>query len=129
MSDPERIAAALCRGFLGWRLREDYDALLALEEGSLWIDLRSGEAWCDGDPLPPLFIAGELQSELEKWLAKEARFDPARFEARLDAIFAVRTHWLRGREHRALDLSCRVTLRDGESQWSAEANNAGGLED
>ena len=37
-----RVPEALCRSFLGWRLREDYDALLALEEGALRIDLKSG---------------------------------------------------------------------------------------
>ena len=51
--EAERCAADLCRVFLGWRLREDYDALLALEEGALRVDVLSGEAWCDGDPLPP----------------------------------------------------------------------------
>ena len=47
MSDWQSLAEDLCRIFLGWKLREDYAALLAIGEGALRIDLRSGESWCD----------------------------------------------------------------------------------
>jgi hypothetical protein len=114
------LAAALCRVFLGWRLREDYDALLALGEGALRIDLRSAEAWCDGEPLPPLFIAGELAREL----AKQTAGAPLEL-AQLDAVFAPAATSALGVRRPPLDLSCRVTLRVGGILYAAEAHNAG----
>jgi len=116
----EAVAAALCRVFLGWKLREDYAALLALGEGALRIDLTSGEAWCDGEPLPPLFIAGELARELAKQ-APGAGFALAQ----LDAVFARGASSALGVRRPPLDLSCRVTLRAGAETFAAEANNAG----
>ncbi len=120
-SSLEAVAAALCRVFLGWKLREDYDALLALGEGALRIDLISGEAWCDAEPLPPLFIAGELAREL----ARSAAGVPCDL-AQLDAAFAPAARSALGVRRPALDLSCRVTLRAGAETFAAEANNAGG---
>ncbi len=116
------LAPALCRIFLGWKLREDYAALLALGEGALRIDLQSGEAWCDGEPLPPLFIAGELARELAKQ-APGVRFALAQ----LDAVFARSAASALGARRPSLDIACRVTLHtpNGE-KLAAEANNGGG---
>jgi len=123
----QELARTLCRVFLGWRLREDYDALLALGEGSLRIDLATGEAWCDGEPLPPLFIAGELRSALAKGLADAGLAPDAVSEASLAAEFAARRR--RGRVagvagEEALALACRVRLRGAAGDFGAEANNA-----
>lgn len=83
--DFSALAADCCRVFLGWRLREDRKALLSIGKGLLAIDIQSAEAWCDGEPLPPLFIAGELQRELEKaldvWRFPEGRLSDARLSA------------------------------------------------
>jgi hypothetical protein len=118
--DLAALPLALCRVFLGWRLREDYAALVALGEGALRLDLITGEAWCDGEPLPPLFIAGELAREL----AKQAPGAGIAF-AQLDAVFAPASASALGARRPALDLACRVTLRSasGES-FAAEANNS-----
>jgi hypothetical protein len=115
------LAPALCRIFLGWKLREDYAALVALGEGALRIDLLTGEAWCDGEPLPPLFIAGELARELAKQTAGE------RWAlAQLDAVFAPSAGSALGVRRPPLDLACRVTLRaDSGETFAAEANNSG----
>ena len=115
----DELAAELCGVFLGWRLREDYAALVALGEGALRIDLASGEAWCDGEPLPPLFIAGELA----RTLAKSAGGLEL---AQLDCAFASSVASALGRRRAPLDLSCRVTLGAAGVLHSAEANNAGG---
>ena len=120
-SSLDPVAAALCRVFLGWKLREDYDALRALGEGALRIDLISGEAWCDSEPLPPLFIAAELVRELARGAAG------LRCElAQLDAVFAPAARSALGVRRPPLDLSCRVTLRAGGETFAAEANNGGG---
>lgn len=112
-------ALALCRVFLGWKLREDYAALVALGEGALRLDLISGEAWCDGEPLPPLFIASELVRELAKQSVGAA------FElAQLDAVFAPATASGLGVRRPPLDLTCRVTLRIAGETFAAEANNS-----
>ncbi len=104
--------------FMGWRLREDHAALLALEEGTLRIDLASGECWCDGDPLPPLFIAGELRSAVH---AAGEKIEGGT----LDAEFAKRSAWIRGEARPALDLACRVQLRSDDGLRAvAEANNS-----
>jgi hypothetical protein len=115
------LAPALCRIFLGWKLREDYAALVALGEGALRIDLITGEAWCDGEPLPPLFIAGELARELAKQKAG------ASFAlAQLDAVFAPNAGSALGVRRPPLDLTCRVTLRTKTGETlAAEANNSG----
>ena len=119
-ADLSAVALALCRVFLGWRLREDYDALVALGEGALRIDLRTGEAWCDGEPLPPLFIAGELGRELAKQ-APDVGFSLAQ----LDAAFAPGPESALGVRRPALDLACRVTLRSAAGEtYAAEANNS-----
>ncbi len=115
------LAAALCRIFLGWKLREDYAALVVLGEGALRIDLITAEAWCDGEPLPPLFIAGELARERAKQTAG------AGFAlAQLDAVFAPNAGSALGVRRPPLDLACRVTLRveTGET-YAAKANNSG----
>jgi hypothetical protein len=118
------LPAELCHIFLGWRLREDYDALLALGEGELRIDLRTGEAWCDGDPLPPLFIAGELRARLERALEAAGVPQGELRDARLDAAFAARRAWRGGRELPLLEVACRTTLSLAGADLSAEANNA-----
>jgi hypothetical protein len=115
------LAPALCRIFLGWRLREDYAALVALGEGALRIDLLSAEAWCDGEPLPPLFIAGELARELAKQ-APSTRFALAQ----LDAAFAQSAASALGARRPPLDIACRVTLHAASGEkLAAEANNSG----
>jgi len=123
MQPPNSLAAlapALCRIFLGWRLREDYAALVALGEGALRIDLVSGEAWCDGEPLPPLFIAGELARELAKQAAGAGLS-----LAQLDAMFAPNAGGALGVRRPPLDLACRVTLRAATGEtFAAEANNS-----
>jgi hypothetical protein len=119
--DAEACAAELCRVFLGWRLREDYEALVALEEGALRIDLLAGEAWCDGDPLPALFIAGELQRELAAALARAGLARDAVELAQLDAEFAAEPG-PPGRERR-LRLACRCTLATAAGHFAAEARS------
>jgi hypothetical protein len=114
------IAHDLCRSFLGWKLREDYDALLALGEGALRIDLLTGEAWCDDEPLPPLFIAGELAREV----AKRAANAPLGL-AQLDAAFAPSAARHAHARRPPLAISCRVTLRAAGETFAAEANNGG----
>jgi hypothetical protein len=114
--DVAACAAELCRVFLGWRLREDYDALVALEEGALRIDVLSGEAWCDGDPLPPLFIAGELRRELDAALARAALPAGHVRRAELEAEFAAQAQGPR------LRIACRCTLATADgAAASAEA--------
>jgi hypothetical protein len=110
--DAQSCAADLCRIFLGWKLREDYDALVALEEGALRIDLLSGESWCDGDPLPALFIAGELQRELSAALARAGAPPATVTRAELDAEFAV--------EDARLRMACRCVLTTARGVFVAE---------
>ena len=112
----DRLAQDLCGIFLGWRLREDFDALRSLGEGTLRIDLLSGEAWCDDEPLPPLFIAGALRGELEKQRADLRR-------AELHAEFAARTAYRGARELPTLDLACRVSLCGPGGEFGASARN------
>jgi hypothetical protein len=121
--DGEGCARDLCRVFLGWKLREDYDALLALEEGALRVDLLSGEAWCDGDPLPPLFIAAELGRVLADALERAGLAPGALELAQLDAEFAAEPAAPGGRERR-LRLACRCTLAGAAGRFSAEARSA-----
>jgi hypothetical protein len=117
---PER----LCGVFLGWRLREDFEALLALGEGSLRIDLRTGEAWCEGEPIPPLFIAAELGRELARALETADLAEVELREARLDAEFSRRSAWRGGRTVPTLEITCRATVATGTGEWSAESSSA-----
>lgn len=117
--DPEACAAELCRTFLGWKLREDYDALLSLEEGSLRIDLLSGEAWCDGDPLPPLFIAGELRRELAAAVERAGLAPGSLRAAELEAVFAAQRPAFGSAL--ALRIACRCTLVTPHGAFGAEA--------
>jgi hypothetical protein len=121
----EELAQDCCRIFLGWKLREDFDALRALGEGSLRIDLRSGEAWCDDEPLPPLFIAGELKATLEKTLERAAIPAEQLREARLEVLFAASTAISGGRQVPTLKLACRSTIATATQEVTAEANNSG----
>lgn len=125
-SDLRALAGELCRVFLGWRLREDEPALLALGEGSLSIDLLRGEARCDGDPLPPLFIAGELQRQLFAALEAAGDAAPQLREARLDAEFAARPPGVAGARQATLQISCVCVLRDakGEHRQTARRDPA-----
>lgn len=120
----DALARELCQVFLGWRLREDYDALLALEEGFLHVDLISGEAWCDGDPIPPLFIAAELRRTLEAGLARAGVAPESLREARLEVAFAARaaSREASGRGP-LLQLACRSRLVTPEGEFGAEARN------
>jgi hypothetical protein len=115
----DACAADLCRVFLGWKLREDYDALLGLEEGALRIDVLSGEAWCDGDPLPPLFIAAELRRELEASLERAGLAASSVRRAELEAEFAAQGA-APGQEPR-LRIACRCTLVTEAGSFAAEA--------
>ena len=119
----QTLAEDLGRIFLGWKLREDYDALLAIGEGALRIDLLTSEAWCDDEPLPQLFIAGELRSEVEK-IAAELGFP---FEvATLDAEFQTRQQWRADGDVPTLDIACRIRLRAGGQEVTTETNNQSG---
>ena len=109
--DAEACAAELCRVFVGWKLREDEDALAALGEGALRIDLLSGEAWCDGDPLPALFIAGELGRALAAALERAGAPAGLVRGAELHAEFAAQAP---GGGGPALRIACRCTLRTPE---------------
>ena len=121
----QALAEDLCRIFLGWKLREDYEALLAIGEGSLHIDLRRGEAWCDGEPLPPLFIASELRAELERALPPGGRNRLS--EATLDAEFHRGTRWHGLVEEPYLERACRVSLRvDGRAVVAQASNQRAG---
>ena len=120
MPELDAIAQDLCRVFVGWKLREDEPALRALGEGELRIDLLTGEAWCDGDPLPALFIAEELRRELERALAGESD-GRALDEAVLEAIFEVRAPGLAGPRAETLQLGCACRLRAGAEVGRASA--------
>jgi len=122
----EALAGDLCGVFLGWRLREDYDALLALGEGALHLDLRSAEAWCDDEPIPPLFIAGELCTALEKGMTATGQAPGALDDARLDALFSRQPARRRGRDVARLSISCRVTLCAAGCSHAAERHNGWG---
>ena len=115
----DSCAADLCRVFLGWKLREDYDALLALEEGALRIDVLSGEAWCDGEPLPPLFIAAELRRELEAFLERAGMASGSVRRAEIEAVFAAQGG-ANGEEPR-LSIACRCSLATEVGSFAAEA--------
>jgi hypothetical protein len=117
-ADLGALAAELCEVFLGWRLGEDEEALLALGEGALRIDLRSGECWCDGEPLPPLFIAGELQRRLA---AAFGDGDSSVPEAHLEALFATRPSGAAGSRRPALQIACACVLADEAGLHRAEA--------
>lgn len=119
----DELARELCRVCLGWKLGGDHDALLALEEGALSIDLLSGECSCDGDPIPPLFIAGELGECLLRGLERAGLSRAAVGEARVEVLFARRTQLLRGREVPTLRLACRSRIGAGGAVAEAEANN------
>ncbi len=119
----QALADDLARIFLGWKLREDYPALLAIGEGSLRIDLRSGESWCDGEPLPTLFIAAELQSELEKASADTQPLGAAFVEAE----FHTRARWHPDGERPFLEIACRVCLEVAGREVVAHASNQGAV--
>src|SRR5512144_1637336 len=114
----DACAADLCRVFLGWKLRDDCDALLALEEGALRIDVLTGEAWCDGDPLPPLFIAAELRRELEASLARAGVAPAAVRRAELEAVFEAQGG---ASQEPRLRIACRCVLELGAGRFAAEA--------
>jgi hypothetical protein len=115
--DAAACAADLCRVFVGWKLREDEDALAALGEGALRIDLLSGESWCDGEPLPALFIAGELGRELAAALARAGAPPGHVREAELHAEFAAQA---RAGARPALRIACRCALRTPAGVFAAE---------
>ena len=116
----QTLAEDLGRIFLGWKLREDYDALLAIGEGSLRIDLLTAEAWCDGEPLPQLFIAGELRGEVEK---VSGEIGTPLQTATLDAEFQTRQQWHPDGDVPTLDIACRIELQSDAQRATSEANN------
>lgn len=117
--DAAACAAELCRVFVGWKLREDEDALAGLGEGALRIDLLSGEAWCDGEPLPALFIAGELGRTLAAALERAGAAPGSVRAAELHAEFA--SHGRPGGGAPALRIACRATLQTDAGAFAAEA--------
>ena len=122
-ADLQVLAEELCRVFLGWKLGADHDALLALEEGELSVDVLSGECSCNGDPIPPLNIAGELNDFLLRGLERaEVPRDSVR-EARVEALFARSRRQSRGREVPVLRLACRSRIAANGLVAEAEANN------
>ncbi len=122
-ADLQVLAQELCRIFLGWKLGADHEALLALEEGELSIDVLSCECSCNGDPIPPLVIAGELNDFLLRTLEREGVPRESVGEARVDALFARSRRHSRGREVPILRLACRSRVAAGEVVAEAEANN------
>ena len=119
----EEIAENCCRVFLGWRLREDREALLAMGEGRLEIDLLTGEAWCDDEPIPQLFIACAVRDNLLRELEDNALDASSLESARVDAAFARRDVRKHGETKPALQATCRVVLRAGAKEFSAEMHN------
>ncbi len=117
------IAESCCRAFLGWRLREDREALLAMGEGRLEIDLLTGEAWCDDEPIPPLFIASAVREILVRELEDNQIDVSSLSSARVDAAFARRDVRKHGETKPALQVTCRVLLRTGGEESSAEMHN------
>jgi hypothetical protein len=117
--DPEACAGELSRVFVGWKLREDEDALAALGEGALRIDLLSGECWCDGEPLPALFIAGELARTLASALERAGAVPGTVTAAELHAEFAA----VPGAEGGAarLRIACRAALRTASGTFAGSA--------
>ena len=115
--DPEACAAELCRVFVGWKLREDEDALAALGEGALRIDLLSGESWCDGEPLPALFIAGELARTLAAALERAGAAGTVG-AAELHAEFAAVP---RADGPPRLRIACRTVLRTAAGSFAGSA--------
>jgi hypothetical protein len=118
--DPEACAAELCRVFVGWKLREDEDALAALGEGALRIDLLSGEAWCDGEPLPALFIAGELGRTLAAALERAGAARVTVRAAELHAEFAASPPRAGGPP--ALRIACRSLLQTDAGLFAGSAH-------
>ena len=121
LPDLDTVAADLCRIFVGWKLREDESALRALGEGALRLDLRTGEAWCDEEPLPTLFIAEELRREWERALASVKLAAGIEIEAVLEAVFALRPPGLAGPRAETLQVSCACRLRIGSATGRGEA--------
>lgn len=120
-ADLATLAEELCRIFLGWKLGEDQPKLAALGEGELAIDLLTGECRCDGDPLPPLFIAEELRDSLARELERAGLEIAAIRSARLDALFAAREPG----EGAALELACRTRIETADGAvYEAEARRA-----
>ena len=117
------LAQELCRVFLGWKLGGDHDALLAIGEGELVVDVLTGECSCNGDPIPPLHIAGELNDFLLRALEREGLPLAELDEARIEAVFARSRRRARGREVPILRLACRSRIATGASVAEAEANN------
>ncbi len=118
----QTLSEELARVFLGWKLREDYDALLAIGEGSLRLDLLRAEAWCDGEPLPSLFIAQELRSQLELQLSRSERTPPTIEEAWLDAEFHTQSQWRPDGAVPFLEIACRVRLKVAGREIVAQAS-------
>ncbi|HEX2483652.1 MAG TPA: hypothetical protein VHQ66_00030 [Myxococcota bacterium] len=117
--DPEACAGELCRVFVGWKLREDEDALAALGEGALRIDLLSGESWCDGEPLPALFIAGELARTLASFLERAGAAPGTVSAAELHAEFAAVPR--SGGGPPSLRIACRAALRTASGTFAGSA--------
>jgi hypothetical protein len=121
LPDLDALAGDLCRIFVGWKLREDEAALRALREGALRLDLRTGETWCDGDPLPTLFIAEELRRELERALGAAELSGETDIEAILEAVFGLRAPGLTGPRTETLEIGCACRLRVGGRVGRGEA--------
>jgi len=119
----QALAEELCRVFLGWKLGGDHDVLLALEEGELAIDVLSGECSCNGDPIPPLNIAGELTDFLLRALERDGVPRATVSEASVEALFARSRRRSRGRVVPILRLACRSRVAAGDTVAEAEANN------
>lgn len=60
-------AFTFCHMFCGWRLTNCYSRLAELGSGTLVIDVRTGRCSFDGEDIPCLTIASELQF----WFAKD----------------------------------------------------------
>jgi hypothetical protein len=60
----QNIVTTLCQMFCGWRLTTSKSRLVTLGSGTLEIDVMTGQCAFEGEPIPQLPIAAELQASL-----------------------------------------------------------------
>ena len=67
----QHAADNLCQMLCGWRLANSYADLQRLGSGTLTIDVLTAASRFNGQPVPDLSIAGELQAWFNAELARE----------------------------------------------------------
>jgi hypothetical protein len=60
----QNMTQTLCQMFCGWRLTSSKPRLVTLGSGILEIDVMTGQCAFEGEPIPQLPIATELQASL-----------------------------------------------------------------